>query len=410
MRRVWKILILLVIVGGGIGWYVHRAILGSTIEFRTDTVTRGTLRVEVHATGTLQPAASLPVGTKVSGRIVEILADFNQPVERGQILARIEAKAYEAQVAQDTAAVKRTKANEHRLQVDLEKSRSELNRMQGLVDKGINTPADLESAKFGFDAAQAQLEVAQAEVTEAEQRLNIATATLEDTTIRSPISGVVLTRDVSVGQTVAAAFQAPQLFIIAEDLTKMLIVADLDQADIGQVNLQQAVEFTVDAYADRTFTGKVREIRMQGRTEQNVVTYPVLIEVDNPELKLKPQMTADVAFKVAEKANVLRCPKAALRFDPEPDWIEGAPAAGGAEAVAGDGPVVARSQHTFPVWVQAGRNKVRRVTITIELENDYCVEVTAGDLKPGDSVVTGGPRPEVGNSGRRGGGKDRGGR
>jgi HlyD family secretion protein len=280
-------------------------------------VDRGDIADVVGATGVLQAVTTVQVGSQVSGTISELLADFNSNVRKGQVIARLDPSLFEARVAQ-------TKANLVSAQADVEKARAAIadtkqkyERAKQLATQNLVPDSDLDSAKAAYDGAVAQLQAAQAAVSQAAASLNQAQVDLSHTVITAPIDGVVLARNVDVGQTVAASFTAPVLFVIANDLTHMEVNASIDEADIGRVRQGQTVTFHVDAYPDETFQGRLEQVRLQPVSANNVVTYNTIVAVDNKSLRLMPGMTATVSVIIQERKGVVRLPAAALRFRPE---------------------------------------------------------------------------------------------
>jgi HlyD family secretion protein len=253
------------------------------------------------------------VGTQVSGTIKHIYVDFNSPVKTGQVIAEIDPSLFEAQVEQAKANVLAAKANLKKAEATLADAARTLERNKALFAKDLIARSELDAAETNYQTALAQVGAARAQVIQAEAALKTAETNLRYTKIVSPVDGVVISRNVDVGQTVAASFQTPTLFTIARDLTKMQINTNVAEADIGKIAVDQPVEFTVDAYPDETFHGKVSQVRLAPVNIQNVVTYDVVILVDNPDLKLKPGMTANVTIITAEKKGVLRIPNSALR-------------------------------------------------------------------------------------------------
>src|SRR5256885_11362359 len=261
--------------------------------------------MSVTATGPLAAVTTVQVGSQVSGVIARLYADFNSHVKKGQLLAELDPTPFQQQVEQRQADVTKWK-------VEAATAKIRYERQRRLVTSGLAAQADL-------DAARAQYEAAEAQVQQSSAALQQAMTNLHYTNINSPIDGVVVDRQYDVGQTVAASFQAPTLFSIAQDLTKMQVQADVDQSDIGRVAIGQLARFTVDAYPDEEFRGRISQIRLNASVNQNVVSYPVIIEVPNPDEKLRPKMTANVTIDVAQVQNVLRIPNAALRFKPPED-------------------------------------------------------------------------------------------
>jgi HlyD family secretion protein len=315
MKRLVTVLLVLLVVGAAAGaYYLRRG--GSPPDIQTAPVTLGDIVETVGATGTLEAVTTVQVGTQVSGTIKELYADFNSIVRRGQLLARLDPSLFETQVEQARANLVRAQAEVERLKVALDDARQRLKRATELRARNLIPQTELEAAEVAARAAEAQLRSAQAQLTQAEASLNQAQVNLQHTVITSPIDGIVVSRNVDVGQTVAAGFQAPTLFVLAADLTKMRVNASIDEADVGRIRPGQRVRFRVDAYPTEDFSGTVVQVRLQPTVVQNVVTYAAVIDVPNPELKLKPGMTANVTIEVARREHVVRIPNTALRFRP----------------------------------------------------------------------------------------------
>lgn len=348
-------LIVIVGVALSVGLFRQKA---ADSEYFFGTVERGAIRNVVNATGTVQAVVTVQVGSQVSGQVQALYADFNSVVKRGQLLAKIDPRNFEAQVENARATLLAAEARVRTVEADLntqmanlqsakanlEAARVTRDNMKLIFDRytelhrsGVASQNDYDNAKANYDSAvarynqaaaaveqvhaqmnatRAQLEQAKAQVEQAKADLNRALVNLEYTNIYSPVDGVVVSRNVDVGQTVAASLQAPTLFVIANDLTKMQVNANIDEADIGKISDQVDVRFTVDAYPGDTFTGKIVEVRLNPQTVQNVVTYSVIISVDNSQLKLKPGMTANITITVDQRENVLKVPNAALRYLP----------------------------------------------------------------------------------------------
>lgn len=302
------ILILSIIVLGAGGFLYFSNGPSADVMYRMDKVTRGDLQVVVTATGTLSAVRTVQVGTQVSGTIAKLYADFNSIVKKGQVVALIDPTFLEA-------SVKDAQANLQRAKAQANESKRSFNRAKTLLGKGLTSQADYDAAITAYESNSAAQKQAQAQLDRAEINLRYAT-------IKAPIDGVVISRAVDVGQTVAASLSAPTIFTIANDLTKMQVQANVDEADIGKVQVGQEVKFTVDAYAEQPFQGVVSQIRLASVTVQNVVNYTVIIDVPNPELNLMPGMTATVTILVTKKENVLRVPTVALRFQPPAEQIE----------------------------------------------------------------------------------------
>ncbi|HEV8345754.1 MAG TPA: efflux RND transporter periplasmic adaptor subunit [Vicinamibacterales bacterium] len=329
MKRSLIVLLIIAAIGAGAGAiYVRRG--GPEIQVNTAPITRGDIIDTVGATGTLQAVTTVQVGSQVSGNISWLGADFNSIVKKGQVIARLDPSLIQAQLQQTTANLNQARANLTKAQSDLERSKVQLidaqqkfARARELSAKSLLPQSDLDSAKIAVDTAQAMLASqqatvaqAQAAVSQSQASVNQSQVNLDHTIIAAPIDGIVTQRNVDVGQTVAASMQAPTLFIIAADLTKMQVNANIDESDVGRIRPAQHVTFRVDAYPTETFEGTVAQIRLQPVVVQNVTTYGTVIDVPNPQLKLKPGMTANVKVEIAKRTDVLRIPTAALRFRP----------------------------------------------------------------------------------------------
>ncbi|HEX6210498.1 MAG TPA: efflux RND transporter periplasmic adaptor subunit [Methylomirabilota bacterium] len=372
MKRVISVAVVAVLVGAGVWSYFYAQSRGSVPRYRTAPVERGPLTAAVSATGNLNAVTTVQVGSQVSGQIKELLADFNTLVEKDQVIARIDPAIFEAKVNQARAdvasaqaavlnqeaqvqkakadvenaraALAEARANTVKAQVAVADARRDLERKNTLFERELIARSDLDSSQAAHDSAlalldaarakeqslaagiqsaaaqlrvvEAQLQSSRAQVDQKRAALVQAQADLNHTTIRAPVNGVVISRAVDVGQTVAASLQAPTLFTIAEDLTKMQVEVSVDEADIGRIELDDRSSFTVDSFPGQTFTGTVTQIRKAAQVVQNVVTYTVVVAVDNPRGRLLPGMTANVKLIVAEKPSVLKVPNAALRFRP----------------------------------------------------------------------------------------------
>jgi HlyD family secretion protein len=287
--------------------------------YRTVAVERGDIRVAISATGTLSAISTVTVGSQVSGQVTEVLADFNDKVEKGQVIARIDPSTYEAQIAQGTAQVASAQASLRQAQAGLRNAELDYQRKQALGGQQLVARSDIDLARAARDQAQAQVNSAQAQIRQQTASTQTTRVNLDRTVIRSPVDGVVLTRSIEPGQTVAASLQAPELFTIAEDLSKMKIELAVDESDIGQVRDGQVVSFTADAFPDRQFKGVVDQVRLSATTTSNVVTYPVVVTVDNSDGTLLPGLTVNAEIEISKRGNVLKLGNAALRFKPSED-------------------------------------------------------------------------------------------
>ncbi len=390
-------------------------------QYRTEKADRGDITMTVTATGTVSAVTTVQVGSQVSGVIARLYADFNSRVRKGQLLAELDPTPFQAQVEQRQADL--TKA-----QVEAANAKINFDRQSRLVKAGLAAQAEYDTAKAQYDGARAQVEQSAAALSQARTNLRY-------TNILSPIDGIVVDRQYDVGQTVAASFQAPTLFSIAQDLTKMQVQADVDQSDIGRVQVGQVARFTVDAYPDQEFRGRIAQIRLNATVTQNVVTYPVIIEVPNPEEKLRPKMTANVTIDVATVRGVLRIANAALRFKPDTGAAgSGRRAAGGGAAIsAGErgmaalgrgrgaggaagmlGSTAQQPARRQTIYLLDANKKLKPVQIRTGITDGHFTQVVEGEVKPGDNVVVGlvtskvesasppgGSRGPMGGGGRR---------
>ena len=307
--------LVLAAVAGGFYFYRVRTAVPEPVV-TTQPFSRGDIVESVSATGTLEAVETVEVGTQVSGVVRELYADFNSIVRKGQVIARLDPQLIQTQIEQQSANVLRAEADLERLKVALTDSQQKLARAQQLSAKDLIPRTDLETAQIDVQTAEAQLKSAQAAVTQARAQLNNPRVNLGYTTITAPIDGIVISRNVDAGQTVAASMNAPTLFVLAADLTKMEVLATVDESDVGRMRPGQQVTFHVDAYPNDRFNGTVSQVRLQPTTVQNVVTYATVITVPNPELKLKPGMTANVTIEATRRNDVLRVANAATRFRP----------------------------------------------------------------------------------------------
>ena len=332
MKRALIVLVIIAVVGAGAGaYYMRRG--GSEMTVNTAPVTRGDIVDAVASTGTLQAVTTVLVGSQVSGNISWLGADFNSIVKKGQVIAKLDPALFQASVDQAKANLAKARADVIQAQANVEHSKVEVRdaqqkntRMQQLFDRQLETQADLDAAKIAVDTANADVQSSQAGeqdqeavVQQAQANLNQAQVNLDHTVISSPVDGIIIQRSVDVGQTVQASTQAPTLFIIAVDLTKMQVSASIDEADVGRIRPNQRVTFRVDAYPSDTFEGTVSQIRLQPVVVQNVTTYATMVDVPNNDLRLKPGMTANLKVEVSRKADALRVPNAAVRFRPSID-------------------------------------------------------------------------------------------
>jgi HlyD family secretion protein len=396
MRRV-GLIIGVAAIGLAIGGYVFfNGERKAPVRYRTASVERGAIVSVVSATGTINPVVSVQVGTQVSGMIKSLHADFNSRVKAGDTVAIIDPEPFKARRDQAASNLEMARANVARAKVDRAQRRRELDRVRSLAKQQFVSQNDVDVAVTNYESAEAQVRVAEAQVKQAEAALNAAELDLKYTVIRSPVDGIVVARNVEVGQTVAASFATPNLFLIALDLTKMQVDTNVSESDIGGITEGKEAVFTVDAYPGVRFSGTIRQVRLAPINVQNVVTYNVVVAVDNQDLRLKPGMTANVSIMVAQKDQVLKVPNAALRFTPpqgERSELHGrdvklVKAEGrGMERQAAatgepDGP-------TRTIWKLSAVGELEPVTVQTGISDGVSTEVVSGQLSEGDTIVVG---------------------
>jgi HlyD family secretion protein len=311
-----------VLAGGGYYWSKRKGD-DAAGGYRTDSVQRGDIRVAISATGTLSAITTVTVGSQISGQVTEVSVDFNSPVKKGDVLARIDPSTYQAQLEQGNAQIASARAQLAQAQATLRNATLDFQRKQELAGQKLIARSDLDVSRAAHDQAQAQVNSAQALIRQQSAALKTTEVNISRAVITSPVDGVVLTRTIDPGQTVAASFSAPVLFTIAKDLSKMKIELAVDESDIGQVKVGQSVSFTADAFPDRQFKGMVQQVRMAATTTNNVVTYPVVVSVANEDGTLLPGLTVNAQIEVSKREGVLKLGNAALRFKP----AEGSPLA-----------------------------------------------------------------------------------
>ena len=319
MKKFIITLIVLGAIAGSVGAYYKYRTPAEGVKISKLAVARGDIIESVGATGTLQAVKTVQVGSQVSGNIKALYADFNSIVKKGQVVAELDPSLLQTQIEQARANVIRAQADLDRLKVSLDDAKVKLKRTENLAARQLVAPQELETAQVAVRSAEAQIKSSEASLTQSKASLSQNEVNLQHTVIEAPIDGIVISRNVDVGQTVAASMNAPTLFIIAEDLTKMQVNANVDESDVGRIRAGQNVTFRVDAYPLETFTGTVSQVRLQPVVTQNVVTYATVIDVPNQQLKLKPGMTATVPIEIARRNDVVRVPNAALRFRPNAD-------------------------------------------------------------------------------------------
>src|SRR5437588_1168303 len=368
-------------------------------QYFTVKVDRGDIRQVVEATGTINAVTTVQVGSQVSGTISRLFADFNSKVKKGQLIAQIEPSLFEGTLLQAKADLANARANLLTAKANLEKAqatavqtKADYARTVDLTKEGVMSPQQLDLAKANADSATAGVSGGQALVTQAaaqvqqkQAAVTVAQTNLDYTSIHAPIDGTVIARSVDVGQTVAASLQAPTLFTIAQDLTKMQVYASTDESDVGMIRTGQMVTFKVDAFPTESFTGRVSQVRLNATTVQNVVTYTTVVDFDNPQMKLFPGMTAYVSVPVATADNVMKVPNAALRFTPQTDAAKTQSAQGGQQRKQKDPTVTT-------VWKLDANKTLEPVQIKTGITDHTFTQVEQvlkGSLNPGDTVVTG---------------------
>jgi HlyD family secretion protein len=404
-------------------------------QYFTAKVERGDIRAVVQATGTINAVTTVQVGSQVSGTIYRLFADFNSRVKKGQIIAQIDPSLFQGALLQAKADLENARANLAASKANLEKAKAsaaqtkaDYQRTVGLAKEGVFSQQQLDLAKANYEAAEAAVSAGQAQVTQAGAQVSqksaavsVAQTNLDHATIHAPIDGVVINRSVDIGQTVAASLQAPTLFTIAQDLTKMQVYAKTDESDVGQIRPGQRVTFKVDAFPKDTFTGQVQQVRMNATTVQNVVTYDTIVEFDNPDTKLFPGMTAYITIPVAAAHNVLKAPNGAVRYKPDkkPEELKqlyakygiesGGQRSGGAERGQQQGAREARPEGEQPggaaaratreprldvavVWKLKGDKSLEPVQLKTGITDHTVTEITGilkGSLNEGDELVIG---------------------
>ncbi|MGC2412132.1 MAG: efflux RND transporter periplasmic adaptor subunit [Stellaceae bacterium] len=380
LRWIVGILLLVAMVLGGLWWTTSRTVAA---RYSTAPVTRGTVARAVTATGTINPVLTIIVGTAVSGVIKELSCDYNTKVTKGQICAKIDPRPYQALVDQYKANLAVAKAQLEKDKANLEYAKVNSGRTALLAKQNSIAQDTADQSTSVYHQGQAQILLDQSTIQQWEAQLAGAQVNLDYTNIVSPVEGTVVSRNVTMGQTVAASLQTPTLFLIASDLTKMEVDTNVSESDIGGVKENNLASFTVEAYPDRQFEGNVVQVRQAPQTLQNVVTFDVVVGVANPDLLLVPGMTATTKIVTAQRDNVIRVPDQALRYVPAGAAATAPAPAAPAGAAAPNAAAAARQGQ---VWVLADGKPVR-VAVTLGLDDDTYTEIAGGELKPGDQVI-----------------------
>ena len=401
--KVFWAIVAVIVVGAVFGYYRYQKSKASqAVHYETVKVDKGKIVAKVTATGTLSAIVTVQVGSQVSGRVAALYADWNSQVKKGELVAKIDPALFQATVEQARANLVAAQGNLAKAKAQAVDADRQYQRNVTLAERKLIAQADLDTSQATAEADKAAVDAAAGAVEQAKAQLNSAEVNLAYTDIISPTDGTVISRNVDVGQTVAASLQAPTLFLIAEDLRKMQVDTSVAEADIGKLKPGMPATFTVDAYTNDKFTGTVRQVRNSPQTVQNVVTYDAVIDVGNPDFKLKPGMTANCTFVWAEKDDALRIPNAAMRFRPPADLLallrsgaKGGPRAQGGAAEGGQGGAAPRqwskAAPTDPdrktVWVlRDGRPKP--VSIRAGVTDGSLTDVAEGDVNEGDLVIT----------------------
>jgi len=402
----------LLVIGGGFGAWKWLGPAGTAPTWKFAKVERGPLTAAVSATGTLNPVVSVQVGSQVSGQLKEILVDFNSTVKEGQLIARIDPETFQQKVRQAEAdvdaarsAVNVQRAQQLQAKVNLMEAERDFERKKLLVDKNFISPAERDKAQTALEGARAQVQVAEAQAKNSEalvrqRKAQVAQARvdLNRTAIRSPVDGIVVKRSVDTGQTVAASLQAPELFIIARNLTDMQVETSIDEADVGRLRVGQKASFTVDAFPGRNFEGEVMQVRKAAQVVSNVVTYTVIVSAANPQLNLLPGMTANVRVVTAQKDAVLKIANAALRYKPPQNADDaksnGAPAtAGPARGERGKtegGGAGGGKGRAGKLWVVGDNGQARAIDVRLGITDGSATELLSDELAEGAQVIVGG--------------------
>jgi HlyD family secretion protein len=376
------------------------------VKYKTAKIERGTVTQVVTATGTINPVITVQVGSQVSGIIQALFADFNSVVKAGQVVAQIDPVPFRTKVTEMEASLQNAQGNLARARADLALQKLNFDRAKALFEQQLNAQQDVDNARTAYETSQATTQVAEAQVKQAWAQLDTAKVNLEYTTIHSPVHGIVISRNVDVGQTVAASFQTPVLFTVAKDLTKMQVDTNVSESDIGGITDGRPATFVVDAYPNQVFKGVILQVRNAPITVQSVVTYNVVIGVDNTDLRLRPGMTANASIIIARRDDVLKIPNQALRF--KPATARGGDKSGGPhgesagkrnDAGQGGAPdgsrrVGGEGRSKSKVWLRDPQGEPTPVEVKIGITDGAFSELVEGELKEGDDVIVGVEMPK----------------
>lgn len=362
-RYVITALVAIVVIGGTI----TSSAIKNRVHYETTPISQCTITQVVEASGTINPVNTVSVGSTVSGLIKAIYVDYNSVVKKGQLLAQIDPANFEAAVQQNQAQINSAESDMAKIQAVTEMSRKTYYRYKNLYKKNFIAKSELDQAESDYLSNLAQIGAARAKINQARASYKTAMTNLGYTKIIAPVDGTIISREIDLGQPVAASFQAPELFTIAQDLTKMQIEVNVSEADIGKVKEGQQVTYTLDGYPDRLFYGKVTQVRISPTTVSNVVTYSVIVGVDNKDLTLKPGMTANVSIITSKSEDVLCAPSVALKYTPETDG---------------------KKYQSQGLWILANK-KPQRIDIETGASDDTNIEVKSDKIKVGDKVIIG---------------------
>lgn len=435
-KAIWIVVVLVVVAGAILGLTVFRGGKNGEVKYRKEAVGRGDIEALVVTSGTLNPIEIVDVGAQVSGKVEKLYVDFNSQVTRGQVVAELDQEPLKMKIDQNEANYKSRAASLERAKVTLDQAQKKHERSKALFEKELISIEEMDVAEASYLSAKTDLITAEASLAQAKSTLDLSKVDLSYSVIRAPVDGVVISRKINVGQTVQSSFQAPVLFQIATDLTKMKVECSVDESDIGKVKEGQMARFTVEAYQNETFQGVVQQVRFSPETVQNVVTYTTIVNLENPQKKLFPGMTATVSIIVGEAKDVLRVPNAALRFTPaltQPEMEKmlqemrdrmmagrpgqegqpaGAPAAAGGQArprgegrpqgqggqfagVLAQGGAAsgqagrARQQQMPRVWTLGKDGKLSMQFLRTGVTDNSYTEILRSELKEGDEVLIG---------------------
>lgn len=361
------ILIIISLIIAALLFLTAKKLIGSKDEYVTAPLKKATIIKIIEASGTINPVQTATVGAQVSGKITGVYVDFNSPVTKGQLLAEIDTSLFQASVDQQRASIENSKAQLRRLEATTNYDKLMYERYKNLLKKGYVSKAEVDQLEATYLADVANIQAQKAQIKQSEASLRTAESNLGYTKIISPVDGVIISKNVEVGETVASSFQTPELFSVAEDLTEMQIEANVSEADIGNVSVGQEADYTLDGYPNETFKGHVDQVRLSSTNTSNVVTYTVVISVKNEDLKLKPGMTANVSIVVGKKENILTAINPALKFTPLGKDVK---------------------YDTQGIWVLKN-NKPTRIDIQTGVYDDSKTEIISNELKEGDMVIIG---------------------